>query len=174
MQQMLREVNQMKKLSIMAIIIALMGLVNGLRRRPKTVQFANISGGTHDGSYTKKTDAAVSTRYLLGKVGSDVDHIAACGASEIPVGVITDEASAAEELVAVELLGVTKRTLRMVASEAIDAGEHVYTAASGKVQDLPAGAGTYYEVGLALTSASADGDLIEVATCVARKTVVSG
>lgn len=135
--------------------------------------FANIAEGTHANSLTKKADAAITTRYLLGKIGSDVNHVAACGASDIPIGVITDEAAAAEDLVAVEMLGVSKRSILMVASEAISAGEHVYTAASGKVQDLPAGAGTYYEVGLALTAASADGDIIEVAHCVARKTVVS-
>ncbi|MEW6306186.1 MAG: capsid cement protein [Verrucomicrobiota bacterium] len=140
---------------------------------PRAAHFANVAEGTHEGAFTSKTDAAIATRYLLAKDGSDDSHVAVCGASDIPLGVMTDEAEAAEDLIAVEVLGVSKRTLLMVASEAIDRGEHVYTAASGKVQDLPAGAGTYYEVGVALTAASADGDLIEVAHCVPRKTIVT-
>ena len=142
------------------------------RRGRGGVIASNIAEGTHERAVWRKTDAAVASRNLLGKVGTDATHVALCGASEIPLGPITDEAAAAEELVNVELLGVTGRTLLLVASEAITAGEHVYTAASGKVQDLPAGAGTYYEVGLALTPSTNDGDLIEVATCVARKVTV--
>lgn len=153
----------------------LLAMVVGLFAwRPGRIALANIGEGTHEGAFTSLTDAAVSTRYLLCKDGSDDNHVDACGASEIPLGVMTDEATAAEENIGIEILGVSKRTILMVASEPITRGEHVYTAASGKVQDLPAGAGTYYEVGVALTPASADGDLIEVAHCVARKTVVSG
>lgn len=134
---------------------------------------ANIAEGTHEGSITRKTDAAVSTRYLLAKQGTDADHVAACGAAEVPLGVFTDEASAAEEYTAVELIGVTKRTVLMVASEAIDAGEQVFTAASGKVQDTTVGANTTYLVGTALTAATADGDLIEVASCGPVKTTTT-
>lgn len=158
-------------LQILALVAALPVLARRVRGQ---IPLANIAEGRHPtGNVSYLTDAAITTRYLLGKVGSDAGHIAACGASNIPIGVITDEASAAEDPVNVAVAGVADGTVLMVASEAIDAGEHVYTAASGKVQDLPAGAGTYYEVGLALTAASADGDLIEVAHCVPRKTVVS-
>jgi hypothetical protein len=137
------------------------------------IALANIAEGTHEGSITRLTDAAVATRYLLATVGSDAAHAAICAANGIPIGVFTDEAAAAEANIAIELLGVSKRTLLVVASEAITAGEHVYTAADGKVQDLPTVAGTYYEVGVALTAASGDGVLLEVAHCVPRKTVVT-
>jgi len=60
----------------------------------------------------------------------------------------------------------------MTASEAITAGEDVYTAAAGKAQDLPVAAGTYYHVGRALTAATGDGVEIEVETCVPEKLVV--
>lgn len=140
---------------------------------PPPVVIANIAEGTHgDGRISKLTDAAITTRYLLYKPGSDDNHIAACGASEIPLGTVADEATAAEQLVAVNVLGSSGGTLLMVASEAITVGEHVYTAASGKIQDVPAGAGTYYEVGIALTAAGANNDLIEVAHCVPRKVVI--
>ena len=158
-------------LLILLAVVVLGALVNHLSQSAGP-EFANIAEGTHECAITKKADAVISTRFLLGKDGDDDDSIAVCGASDIPLGVITDEATAIDDRVAVQLLGHGP-TQRMVASEAITVGEHVYTAASGKVQDLPAGAGTYYEVGLALTPAAADGDIIEVASCVARATVVS-
>lgn len=117
--------------------------------------------------------AAITTRNLLGKIGADEDHIAALSAaSDEPIGVITDEPAAAEDPTSVELLGVTNRTLPMVASEAIDEGENVYAAAGGKVQDKPTSAGTYWKVGKAATPAGADGDPIEVIPCTPRKLIV--
>lgn len=134
--------------------------------------FANVAEGTHEGSITRKVDAAIATRYLLAKEGTDDDHVDKCGVADIPIGVMTDEAKAAEDNIAIELLGGSKRTLLMVASEAIDAGEYVYTAALGKIQNEPAVAGTYYLVGKALSDAAADGDLVEVQHCLPIKVVV--
>jgi hypothetical protein len=142
-------------------------------RRSSLIGAVNIAEGTHKNAKPYKADAAVATRYLLAKIGSDADHSAACGASDIPIGFMQDEAAAAEDLIAVELLGISNRTLLGVASEAITAGEAVYTAAGGKLQDLPAGAGTYYKVGHALTAAGADGDLIEIQHCAPIATVVT-
>lgn len=133
---------------------------------------ANIAEGVHCDSVTRLTDAAITSRHLLYKVGSDADHIAVGGAADLPIGTIDDEADAAEENLSVQLLGKGP-TKRMVASEAISAGEEAYTAASGKVQDLPTAAGTYWRVGTALTAAAADGDIIEVADCVAQKLVIA-
>jgi hypothetical protein len=155
-----------------AAAVAVVATTPAVKRR-RFVSAINIGEGTHKNAKTYKADAAVATRFLLAKIGSDAGHSAACGANDIPIGVITDEAAAAEDLVAVELLGISNRTLLMVASEAITAGEAVYTAAGGKVQDLPAGAGTYHKVGHALTAAAADGDLIEVQHCAPIATVVS-
>lgn len=153
-------------------VVALAPALNSLERR-RFVSAINIGEGTFKNAKTYKADAAVATRFLLAKIGTDQNHSAACGANDIPIGVITDEAAAAEDLVAVELLGISNRTLLMVASEAITAGEAVYTAAGGKIQDLPAGAGTYHKVGHALTAAAADGDLIEVQHCAPIATVVT-
>lgn len=133
-----------------------------------------LTVGTHVGNVTRKTDAAITTRNLLGKVGSDEDHIAVAGANDQPIGVITDEAAAAEEVVNVALLGAADATRKVVAAEAIAAGADVYPAANGKVQDTPAGAGTYYKIGVALCAAAADGDPIEIMPCVGQKLVVGG
>lgn len=126
------------------------------------VPLANIAEGTHEDSVTKLTDAAIATRYLLVKHGSDVSHVAACGANDKPLGICDDEAGAAEDPVNVQFLGVSKRTRLVVASEIIALDADVFTAANGKVQDEPAVAGTYYRVGRALQAAGADGDVIEI------------
>lgn len=168
----------MHSILMILLAVALVGLLvtwaRGFSRAPRFLRLANIGEGTHDGhGFTKKVDAAVASRYLLATFGSDADHVDICGASEIPLGPMDDEAAAAEDIINVRLLGIDSRTQLMVASEAITAGEAVYTAANGKVQDLPAGAGTYYKVGHALTAAGADGDVIEVQHCAPIATVVS-
>lgn len=129
-------------------------------RAPLQAAFANIAEGVHESSVTRLTDAAITTRHLLYKKGTDADHIAVSGASDLPIGVVADEAKAAEENVAVQLLG-KGASKRMVASEAIGAGVLVYAAASGKV----ATSGTQC-VGVSLIAASADGDVIEVSDTV--------
>ena len=56
--------------------------------------------------------------------------------------------------------------------EAIAKDADVYTAASGKVQDEPASAGTYYLVGRAATACTGDGDTFEVIPCLPQLTKV--
>jgi hypothetical protein len=133
-----------------------------LDRASDTVRLANIAEGTHEGGITKFTDAAITERWLLGKVSSASDRVAICGASDTPIGVITDEATAGGEAVSVSLLGASASTVRMVASAAIVQGALLEPAASGRVQTLGAGAGTHHVVGRALDAASAAGDVIEV------------
>jgi predicted RecA/RadA family phage recombinase len=136
----------------------------------------NIAEGVHgDGCITKLTDAALATRNVLVKIGSDISHVAVTTAgTEIPLGVVNDEASAAEENVNVQLLGQKQGTVLMVASAAITAGDLVVAAANGKIATLSASAGTYYIVGRALNAATTDGDLVEVAHCLPVQRVVSG
>jgi hypothetical protein len=134
----------------------------GITRVGDTVYLANIAEGTHEGGITKLSDAAITERWILGKIGSASDRVAICGAADIPIGVITDEATAAGEAVCVSLLGASRGTVRMVASAAIVQGALLEPAASGRVQTLGAGAGTHHVVGRALDAASAAGDVIEV------------
>src|SRR3954468_5213718 len=86
------------------------------------VRLANIAEGSHEGNITKAVDAVITERYLLAKVGSASDRVAACGAVDTPIGIITDEAAAIGDLVNVALLGSSPSTLRMVASAAIAQG----------------------------------------------------
>ncbi len=143
-------------------------------REKETEQFANVfTDGVHDAGLTRLTDAAITTRHLLYKLGTDAAHIAVCAATiDAPLGVVDDEADAAEKEVALLILGKGPTKL-MVASEAIAVGDALFTTTTGKVQNFPgAGAATYWQVGIALTAASGDGVLVEVADCVPVKLVV--
>lgn len=137
----------------------------------ETLRLANIAEGTHlDGCITKKADAAQATRHVLVKIGSDIDHVAVTtAATEIPLGVTDDEASAAEEYLNVQLLGVRPGTVLIVGTAT--AGDMVTAAASGYCATLSASSGTYYICGRALNTATAD--LIEVQHCFPIQRVVA-
>ena len=150
----------------------LLSRLSGLFFRRNRTRLAN-ENARHGYAITKYSTGSISQRWLLGQLHTDTTQIKPCAlASAMPLGIITDEASAAGETVAVELLGAIPGTIRAVAAGAVSAGEAVYTAASGRVQSLPSTAGTYYQVGVSLTAAAASGDEIEIITCVPRKLVV--
>ncbi len=129
--------------------------------------------GTHDGAKTVKLDGTVTVRHLLYKLGTDDNHVAVCAATaDAPLGTIADE-GVAEDEVALLILGKGP-TKRFVASEAIAVGDALFTTTTGKVQNFPgAGAATYWQVGIALTAAAADGDVVEASDCVPVKLVVA-
>ena len=84
--------------------------------------------------------------------------LAAAGATQRALGTLRDAAFADGDARTV-LLRTKPGTRKMVASEAITAGNRVYAAASGKV-----GASGSIDEGMALESATDDGDVIEVLT----------
>lgn len=111
-----------------------------------------------DGLVSRYTDAAITQRHLLCKAGSDANHVAVLtGASDLAIGTVIDEATAAEEIVTVKLLG-KGATTRMVSDGTVTAGALCYQTAAGKV----ASSGTL-PVGIALTAGATDGDIVEVA-----------
>lgn len=160
---------------VAVIALAMVGLIKRATVNGKGVPLvglANIAEGTHDGSLTKYSDGAIASRFLLVKAGTDSDHIALSGATDTPYGVCTDEASAAEEEVNVNLLACNKQTQKVTndATGAIAFGDLLVPAANGKVKKIAAGAGNYYVVGMALQAAAADGDIFEMAPIGAWKT----
>jgi hypothetical protein len=126
------------------------------------VRLANIAEGTHDGNITKAVDVAITERFLLAKVGAASNTVNIAGASDTPIGVITDEAANIGDIVNVALFGSARSTVRMVASGAISQGALLEPAASGRVQTLTGTVGTHHVVGRALDAASNAGDVIEV------------
>ncbi|WP_319525676.1 DUF2190 family protein [uncultured Desulfosarcina sp.] len=53
-------------------------------------------------------------------------------------------------------------TTEITAAGAIGQGAEVFAAAEGKIQALPASAGDYRRIGLAMSAASGDGSIIEI------------
>lgn len=116
---------------------------------------------------------ALATRYVFVKAGADDRHVAAiAAASDMPLGVLTDEATAAEDPVNVEL-PITPRTLPLVAGGAIPALQvDLYMTAAGKVVVKPTAAGTYWRVARNKTLAGGDGDPVECELLPPRKLIV--
>ena len=154
------------------IIIAVAALVSALRGLRLAANTYDAAVETHDCAITRTNDAAVTARHLLWATGAAAGGVAVNTASTIPMGTIDNIESSTGQRQSVLLLGKGP-TKKMVANEIITEGERVFGAAAGKVQDLPAGAGTYYCVGIALTGSGADGDIIEVQDCVPYSVVVS-
>ncbi len=115
--------------------------------------------------------AAALTKSRLVKQTSPVSPTSSatwshCGAGDIADGIMTQTsdttmANATPAFVAAAELLRHGMTRTLVASEAITAGDDVYTAASGKITGYGTGP-TGFKVGTAREAATADGDEIEV------------
>jgi hypothetical protein len=164
----------MKKLHNL-LLAAVAALASALRIDRRThYEFANIAEGTYPtGSMTRLTDAAITRRHLVVAIGTDINHVALAGTTSVALGVVDDEAEAAEDPVNVQLLGNKPGTILMVASAAITAGAQVVTAADGKIRTLPGTTGTYHIIGRALEAAGADNDVINVQHCYPTQRIVA-
>lgn len=151
----------MKSKYILSMILLAICSVFRLGAREE-VHNAEGTVGTHEnGIVPLAAEEAISTRYLLVKKGSAANGILINAAANTrPWGVCLDEPASGDKA-AVALLAAVKGTVKMVAAAAITAGNKVYSAANGKVT------GTYasgaFCVGQAVTSATADGEIVEVA-----------
>ena len=145
------------------LILAVAAMVNAFRGMRLAANTYDAAIETHDATVRRTNDAAVTARHLLWQQGSTDNGVAVNIATTCPLGTIDNEETGTGKGQTINLLGKGP-TKKMVANEAITAGEQVFTAAAGKVQDTPTGA-TVYLVGTALTAAAADGDIIEVQDC---------
>jgi hypothetical protein len=150
-----------KKFMGLLAVLAI-GRASFFNRRDDDLVLANIAEGSHGtGRITKLTDAAISGRFRVVKFGSDAAHIAVAAAADAaPIGICTDEASAAELPVNVSLFGQTGSTLKCLLGGTVAAGDELAATAGGAVIKLPTATGTYYPFGRAL-QAGVSGDVIE-------------
>lgn len=148
---------------IQMLILAVASIGEFLSGRKLAGNTYDAAVETHECAVTRTNDAAVTARHLLWKKGAGDLTVAVNTDGDCPLGTIDNVESSTGVRQSVLLLGKGP-TKKMVASEAITAGEQVYTADGGKVQDAP-GSGVVYLVGTALTAAGADGDIIEVQDC---------
>lgn len=161
--------------SILLVLAVALGLALFVTARPSArnlTSLANVAEGFWHGSKTYLATGAISTRYLLAKLGADAAHADIAAAADIPIGFFTDEATAAEDPVNVNLLGTTPTTQIGVASAAIALGAFIVPDAGGKIRTLPVTTGTYYIIGRALSVAAANNDPVVVDPCFPIQRVV--
>lgn len=133
--------------------------------------FANVSAGTHPGRITRTLGVALPVRYTLVKNGPQPGTVVpVVDASDRPLGIATDSGEVGD-IVNINLIGIGSQTQLMVASVAIAEGTAVFQSAGGRVQKESNSSGVFYEIGTALSSASAAGELIEVAAIAPIRTV---
>lgn len=163
-----------------ALLVTLMarpGALAALRRsiglRGGILAFNSLTSGIHPrGILSLRTDAAVAAKNYLGKRGSDASHVAViAAASDQPLGLMKDEAEAAEYPVNVQLLGLSENTEVGVAGEDIAIDTDVYSKGDGTLCDQPAVAGTYWLVGRSVEAAS-NGQPIEFSPCRPQKIII--
>jgi hypothetical protein len=159
-----------------AILWIVADMTRGFRRARLATAINTLpaSIGTSVNSRRYKATAAMATKHVFVKQGATDELVAAMAAvSDKPLGVIDDEAPAANDPINVQLLSATNRTIRCIAGAAIAAlNVDMYVTAAGKVVIKPTAAGTYWKVGRNLTLADADGDPIELEPCEPRKLIV--
>lgn len=127
----------------------------------ETQLFANIGEGTHEGNVTKQVDAVISSRYLVAKFGTDINHVDICTQATIPIGIITDEAAAIGDRVNVELL-LGPQTKKVQCAAALAINVPVYCLAGGQVGTPAGSSGVAYQIGWTLTATTTQGDLVEI------------
>jgi hypothetical protein len=153
-----------------ALLIALIaGLLAGITRsfqllfEPLGLTDALNTAGSHAGGLVSRvTEAAFATPYLLARKGTAARQILVGTATARPIGTVADAALVTTEI-GVKCLGGPDTQL-MIASGVIAVDAPVYTDADGKVS-ATAASGSYM-VGTALTATTADGQEIEVLTCI--------
>jgi hypothetical protein len=120
--------------------------------------------GYYDGTVPIVSPTTGGTgRFLLMIQGSADNHYnLPTSVTQMPIAVCNDEPGSATETYPFQHLLGTDSTVRMQASGAISAGQLVVTAGNGQVSALGSTPGIYWCVGVAMTSTTAAGDLLEV------------
>lgn len=148
----------------------LIGFMPGQRLRTG-VQFANIGEGSFDtGVKAYLPDAATSSRYLLYKVGTDVDHCAICGAGDDPIGSSDDQAEVGVPL-AINVFGACRGTIRVVSDGTVNNGDYVKAGATGKVTQAATTNLSFGRAIIGTDCTKADGDVITIIPMVPAKYV---
>lgn len=149
------------------LLIALLCLValhlvrqtHSAHRKSKSRIALSNSDSTHaTGQVTRIAEETLALRHLLVRPGTDPATQFLIGNQTIaPIGVCTDEPTSGDYANVCLLAAPGTHTL--YGSEAIDAGEFLYTGADGKVQDEPSANGTYWRVGRAVETIGAAGPI---------------
>ena len=109
-------------------------------------------------AFTVGTGGVYANTLVKLSSGTIVDNTAT--STDQPIGVARNDGLAGDVVTVIFLN--KEGTIEMKAAGAITSGADVYAAADGEIQALPATAGTYKKIGIALEAASGDGSIIEV------------
>lgn len=128
-----------------------------------------ITAGRHKGGLINgyHDSAPVTTRYLLVTQGVSGDNHYKLPATvlDMPLAVCQDEPALTTDPVSFKTLTNAAETHLMVSAGVISAGTPIVTNGDGKVKSMSGlGAGIYWCVGFAITSAVNSGDQLEVAS----------
>ncbi len=98
------------------------------------------------------------TRWRLGKHNTTDDTVDLCGATDLPLGFLTDDVDLGE-IQGIRLFAAGKAE-GVAGVNNVAMGERLYTAANGKLTNVPVDG--CFLVGIALQASTADGDVIDV------------
>jgi hypothetical protein len=129
------------------------------KRKRQRIVFTNVAEGTHRENMTFPAGEVIGSRGLLVRLEDGAVKIAE--AAHQPIGTVTDEAEQVGDPINVHLLSGAS-TVLMVAAAPVTEGAIVMATAGGKILPLGTAPGTYHPVGVALHSAEAAGDVVEV------------
>jgi hypothetical protein len=136
----------------------------------KKLILSNVAKATHAGNITKAVAEVITRKYLRCKLNQD-GKVSMADGTDCLIGVVTDEVEQAGDFVNVALLDACD-TVKMVASGDVSAGDIVVVGTGGKVKELPSTAGTYPQVGIALTPTNAD-VIVERVSCLPIEHVIA-
>ena len=128
---------------------------------------AHNAVGVHEGMLTKRSKTDDLKAYCLVCFDGDANYIKICPKTEIPWGITQHDAESKSDLICVQPLSSCARTGKIRISSNVKAGQLLCLADNGNAQALPAEAGTYCVIGLALEDGSKD-SCIEVLTSLPR------
>ena len=98
------------------------------------VQFANIGEGVApSGVKMFIPDAVTTSRYLLYKKGSDVDHVAITTTGETPIGSSDDQVDDITVPLAINVFGAVRGTVKVVTDGTVADGNYVKCGTLGRV-----------------------------------------
>jgi hypothetical protein len=119
-----------------------------------------MPGSNESGVLTFSAGAAIAQHLRVKLVAGVLQVAVAADGPGVEVGTMEEASFAAGDVVAVKARN-HPGTRKMVADAAVAANAQVFSRAGGKVGATSVGA---FRVGIALTAAAADGDIIEVLT----------
>jgi len=135
----------------------------------REITLCNIAEGTHQETFSRLPDAAISSYFLLAKAGSDQDHATLCGINDVPIGVFQDTTlgplgtTVLDVPIAIKALGAGAFTGKVAINSTVALGDLLVPDTGSYARTLPAAGATpstYYVIGRALRGGAA-GDVIE-------------